>query len=183
MHNLSLTISALVSALALQGCAGVGVAIQGVEVAAASVSRNQWELPAANGDAEAQYRLGKSYCCTGIGFDTQKATEWLCLSARQNHADAQYELARIYSGDVVRSFAPGKLIVGSVRAKESPADAALWMDVAAANGHEDAQKEAEKFQRSLTLEQRATVEQRSVHWRDANCEYDTVFPPIESQKG
>lgn len=49
---------------------------------------------ASNGDAEAQFQLGNSYCCGEGGFyDTAQAAEWWCKAAAQGHAGAKDTLA------------------------------------------------------------------------------------------
>ncbi len=54
----------------------------------------KWFLKSAEqGDAEAQYFLGRWYCSgQGVPKDSTKAVEWYRKSAEQGNADAQYEL-------------------------------------------------------------------------------------------
>ncbi len=51
-------------------------------------------------DANAQFEKGKSLCCGDEdGKDTKQATQWLCMAARRDHPDAQYEMGNIYRSD------------------------------------------------------------------------------------
>ena len=99
-----MSILLLLTSTALTGC--VGVAIEGVRMAAAASARSQNMDAALAGDAEAQYRVGMSYCCmprndAASFFDNRKATDFLCRAARQKHAAAAYELGKIHAGDTV----------------------------------------------------------------------------------
>ena len=59
----------------------------------AQSQRVQWQQKAKAGDAEAQYRLGKAYCCGDQGFfDTEQAVIWWCKAARQGHSKARQAL-------------------------------------------------------------------------------------------
>jgi TPR repeat protein len=59
--------------------------------------RSSLATSAQAGDRDAQFNLGKSYCCGyGPGRDTAKALEFFCMAARQGHAGAQYEIGRYY---------------------------------------------------------------------------------------
>lgn len=55
------------------------------------------------GDAEAQFKLGMTYCC---GFDQTRndvtARIWLCRAALQGNAQAQYQLGRFYDMHAVK---------------------------------------------------------------------------------
>lgn len=65
--------------------------------------RSQWVDTAYRGDAEAQYRLGVSYCyeLTPL-YHTGIATAWLCRASIQGHSKAQYQLANIFVGRVMQ---------------------------------------------------------------------------------
>ncbi len=61
------------------------------------VLQTQWRDAATRGDAQAQYELGKSYCCGwGAGRTDARAVYWFCKAALQNHPLAQYELGRFF---------------------------------------------------------------------------------------
>ena len=87
-------------ALALSGC--VGAVIEGSSAATDMAKRDGLEASAAGGNAEAQYKLGETYCCRvglkmGV-YDNDKATAWMCKAADQGYGQAEYRLAEIYSG-------------------------------------------------------------------------------------
>ncbi len=158
----------------LGGC--VAAAVNTSALAVKGSGRAEVEPRAEAGDAVAQYELGKSYCCMGVGFDTQTATVWLCKAARQGNADAMYELGRIYTGDISRTPAPGQKIRRALSARESPAQAYRWLARAAAAGHEDARTLRDGLEPDLDAAARAQAAELEKSWRDAPCEYDEVFP-------
>ncbi|MDH5738040.1 MAG: hypothetical protein OEZ23_06995, partial [Gammaproteobacteria bacterium] len=84
--------------ISLSGC--IDIAIMGGTYAARSSDRDELQVLAEAGDTEAQYQLGMRWCCFGLGFDTQTATEWLCQAAKSGHVEAQFQLGRIYQGGV-----------------------------------------------------------------------------------
>ncbi len=52
---------------------------------------------ALGGDAEAQYHLGKLYCCGETPeFDNVEALRWWCKSAKGGQRDAMYEVGKLY---------------------------------------------------------------------------------------
>src|SRR5437868_1770557 len=70
-------------ALVLSGC--IGAMIAGGSTAKDMAKRDSLEKAAAAGDAEAQYNLGKTFCCRvglkmGV-YDNEKATFWICKAA------------------------------------------------------------------------------------------------------
>ena len=110
-----------------------------------------WRLAAAQGDVAAQYNLGVM-CAVGDGVlkDDAEAVRWWRLAAAQGDVDAQYALGSVYAGahgglaEVLREAEAGAdpfalfagFLLGSV-----PTDfvlAHMWLNIAAANGHEDA---------------------------------------------
>ncbi len=131
----------------LTGC--VGAAMSASTLAVKSGPRQELQPLAESGDSAAQYELGKSYCCMGVGFDTQTATEWLCKAARQGNADAMYELGRIYQGDVSRTMAPGQKLMQAMNAKESRPHAYLWLSLAASADHPDARARLAKLKKNI----------------------------------
>ena len=59
--------------------------------------KNYYEKAADNGDANAQYYIGKLYYKgKGIEKDYKKAFEYLKKAAEQGHVDAQYYLGKCY---------------------------------------------------------------------------------------
>lgn len=90
--------------VALTGCAGA--VVESARMNNDGLLRDKHMEAALADDSEAQYLVGKSYCCAprndAEGFyNNRKATEFLCQVARQNHAAAAFEIARIHSGDTI----------------------------------------------------------------------------------
>jgi len=166
-------LAALAAATFLTGC--VGAAMNASTLAVKSGPRDELQPLAEAGDSAAQYELGKSYCCMGVGFDTQTATEWLCKSAHQGNADAMYELGRIYQGDVSRTLAPGQKLMQAMNAKESRPHAQLWLSLAASADHPDARKRLAEVSKKISENDGATATRLKAAWRNAPCEYERVF--------
>lgn len=159
----------------LAGC--VAVATNSTTLAVKSAPRDELRPLAEDGDAQAQYELGKSYCCMGPGFDTHTATEWLCKSAHQGNTGAMYELGRIYLGEISRTPAPGQKLRRAMTAKESPAHAHMWLSLAAQADHADAKEALLKLEKKINEKERARAIEMNDTWQDQLCEYDQVFPP------
>lgn len=163
----------LAAANVLQGCAGA--AISSGTYAVKASAREGLSEPAAQGDAEAQYRLGKSWCCMGPGFDTQTATEWLCRAAKQGHPEALFELGRIYDGEISRTPAPGQKIMRLIRAKASPPHALAFFGLAANAGHEDAPARLKDLEQVMDADARHRADALRADF-EGSCEYRSVFP-------
>ena len=157
----------------VQGCAAV--AINTSTIAVKSAPRDELRPLAEAGDAQAKYELGKSYCCMGVGFSTQTATEWLCKAARQGHVDAQWELSRIYLGDVSRTPAPGQKLMKQFRAKKSQTHAYVWLNLAGASGHEKAAEKLVKLSDKMEQDKLAEAKAMAADWQNVNCEYELVY--------
>ena len=162
-----------VMAVVLSGC--VAAAVNTTTIAVKSAPRGELQPQAEAGDANAQYELGKSYCCMGPGFDTQTATEWFCKSARQGNADAMYELGRVYLGDVSRSPAPGQKLLRAISAKRNSTSAYLWLSRAAANNHTDAVAKLDNLKGSISADELAEAINLDASWPNVPCEYSDVF--------
>jgi len=158
-------------------CGCVAVATNSTTLAVKSAPRDELRPLAEDGDAQAQYELGKSHCCMGPGFDTQTATAWLCKSAHQGNADAMYELGRIYLGEISRTPAPGQKLRRAMTAKESLAHAHMWLSLASQMGHAEAKEALLKLQEKIGKEERAYAIEMTDTWQDQPCEYGQVFPP------
>lgn len=173
MKAVCLTALCLASPLVLQGC--VGVAVSGSTYAIKASDRPALQARAAQGDVEAEYLLGKSWCCMGPGFDTQTATQWFCQAAGHGHAGAMYELGRIYDGDVSRTPAPGQKLVRLLTADSSPAHALAFFNLAARQGHAESASRATELNQTAddaTRRQAGLIEADSA----AQCQYEVVFP-------
>jgi len=166
MKTATRTLFVLGLILLASGCAGV--AISSGTYAVKASQRAELEPLARSGDVAAQYELGKSWCCMGPGFDTQTATEWLCRAASAGHADAQYELGRIYDGDVSRTPAPGQKLLRLASARRSEQDSIYWLSRAAGAGHVAA---AERL-----ANHDAKARAAAAGYEPEHCVYDEVIP-------
>lgn len=158
----------------LNGC--IDVAILGGTYAVRSSDRDELQTKAEAGDVEAQYQLGKQWCCFGPGFDTQIATVWLCRAAKSGHMEARYQLGRIYNGEVFRIPAAGPKMMGLVFGAESLVDSYLWHSLAAAEGHEDAMKSLADLDEDLQPGDREMIENMKNNLATTRCEHREVFP-------
>lgn len=160
-------------AIGLTGC--VATTLHSTTLAIKGVPRGELRPKAEAGDAIAQYKLGKSYCCMGPGFDTQTATYWYCKSARQGNSAAMYELGLVYLGDVSRTPAPGQKIRRVLLPKKSPAHAYFWLNKASSLEHADARKKLTILSRQINAKDLATARQYGTDWRNVDCEHKDVF--------
>lgn len=163
----------------LSGCAAA--AIQGASRAADQASILSNEDAAAQGDAAAQYKMGQAHCCTIAGsmgvLNNQEATHWYCKAAQQNNADAQYELGRIYSGDLVRGVnGPAKIGALLTKQPENKPLALMWLQLAAANGNGDAADKAKDLREDMTPAEIAGALIREKSPQAQPCEWNDVYP-------
>lgn len=163
--------------LSTTGC--VGVAINGATIAAKATPRAELEEKALHGDAEAQYELGLSHCCMGVGFSTQTATEWLCRAAAQDHPGAMYELGRIYLGEVSRTPAPLQKVARLATARRSNSHAYYWLNAAAESGHQRANQKLAALDSTLSAQERHAAESFNANSEELACTYNEVF--VDSQ--
>lgn len=130
----------------LQQAADLGLDLAQIELALDFIEAQDqlegmyWlEQAAAQGNAQAQYLLGGQYWSDERGVEDAaegderamrysssdaKALYWTCLAAEQNYPDAQYAMSEAYS--IGRGLPPSR------------AQRRLWLQKAAANGHEEA---------------------------------------------
>lgn len=163
----------------LNGCAAV--AIQGASRAKDQAVIATHESAAEAGDATAQYEVGKAHCCTIAGavgmLNNQTATHWFCLAAAQDNANAQYELGRIYSGDLVRGMnGPAKVAALLTTQAENKPLALMWFNLAAANGHSEAADKAKDIRDDMTPREIADAMLRAKSPGAQPCEWNAVYP-------
>lgn len=165
--------------LALNGCAAA--AIQGASRASDQATILAYEDDAEKGDAVAQYKLGMAHCCTIAGsmgvLNNQKATHWFCKAAYQDNADAQYELGRIYSGDLVRGVNGPAQIASLVTDQPMNKPLALmWFGLAYNNGNPDAADKGKELSKEMTPGEitEAAFRKKSPHSQP--CEWNDVYP-------
>ena len=62
------------------------------KVEQANAERERWQAAATDGDAEAQFRYGNTFCCGEGFYDTDSAVLWWCRAADQGHPQARQAL-------------------------------------------------------------------------------------------
>lgn len=172
-HRKLAAILALGAALAASGCVAAGVG--GATYAVKASQRGGLEAAAETGDPVAQYELGLSHCCMGPGFSTQTATEWLCRSARQGYAPAQYELGRIYAGEISRTPTPGQKLMRVATAKSDPVTSYVWFRLAADGGLGKAESRKADLEQTLTEQELDDASRLVENPAAMPCEYRAVF--------
>lgn len=130
-------------AVILSGCAAV--VVEGAKGGLNSKVRSDYTSAANAGDPEAQFKVGKSYCCSlenveGGYYNTQTATEYLCKAAKQGHGGAAFMLGEIHSGKRAQGASAIRKL-GYAAVPENQVNKQLayyWYSVAAQNQSEDA---------------------------------------------
>ena len=140
--NLNL-ISALFCILILSAC--VGTTIESAQMANDKVTRDKYMESALQGDADAQYMVGLSFCCAPRSdvdafYNNRKATEFLCKAARQNHARSAFQIGNFHSGDRIDGIRWVRRAANLIRGDslENPIIAYYWYPQAKLNGAEEA---------------------------------------------
>ncbi len=152
-----------VLALGLTSCA-VGF-IEMVNSTQASMQRKKWLPAAQQWDPEAQYQVGKTYCCGyQPPFDIHAAIAWYCRAALQGHRNAQFELGRVYAHHLEAYDQSKALNVG-----KDIAQAVVWYALAAAQGHEEAALRRDELARDMTTDEVAGAKQRMGRWKHLYC--------------
>lgn len=170
----------LVCIITLSGC--VSAVVEGGHAVRSEVIVRE-NIEAANaGNAEAQYKVGKAYCCSvheGSGiYNTQTSVEWLCKSARQGYAPAMTKLGKIYSGDVIDGFRLARRIAqGAAGNSTHMPTAVTWLQMAKAQGDADAGALAQELWTDMDAAQRSQTQQTLQYGLNAPCEWNQVFAP------
>jgi len=127
----------------VSGC--VGVALEGAHITHDTSKRDQYMSAAMAGDPEAQYIVGRSYCCAPKNnidafYNNHKATEYLCKAARQHHAGAAFELGKIYIDDTIDGVRWIRRAATAIRGDdlENKVIAYYWFSQANLYGHPEA---------------------------------------------
>lgn len=129
-------------------------------VKAEKISR--WTYAANGGDAEAQYELGKAFCCGKRPYyNTYDALKWFCRAAKQGQRDAMYEIAKIYDNYYKEegSIIPRDEIIAYVyyiKSVEHGNDAAKWP--------------RDRKMNKLSADQRQKAQSMLNKWPDVQCE-------------
>lgn len=160
----------------LTGCAGyTQAAFSAKDLGERRIYQNEAE----EGDAEAQYRLGESWCCS-LGRPThlhnnQTATEWLCKSAHQNFSAAQLELARIYAG---RPFQYNSMKRLAEKIKGAPTNlpaALMWARLAQSNQNDDAADLIKTISAEMSADELARTDHMQETWSSQPCTWDQTI--------
>ncbi len=175
----------LLAAAGLTALLGLGGCISAVTQGAAYTSNQSTisadEEKAKAGDADAQYKVGKAYCCSVIGnnplHNNQKATSWLCKAARQDKAVAQYELGRIYSGHLAKGY---NLLGQAGELVDSPPtnlpQALLWYRLGGTHGMKESDDAAEELSKTMTQAQLLEAGKLESAYPNVPCLWNEVFP-------
>ncbi len=126
--------------------------------------RGEWLAAAKQGDAEAQFRLGKSYCCGyGASYNTSKALYWMCRAGKQGHVEAIYEVGRQLE-EVTDSGLP-------FTGQHFILEAYVWYRQAVEQGgHPLAELYSRQLERSFSAGQMKTIEARQAAWHESGCD-------------
>lgn len=142
-RNFLVLLILLLISFCLPGC--VGVAMEGAHITNATTTRDKYMPAALEGDPEAQFKVGKSYCCAPKNdvdafYNNRKATEFLCKAARQQHARAAFELGKIYTDDTIDGIRLLRRAATAVRGDdlENKQIAYYWYNQAKLHGYKDA---------------------------------------------
>ncbi|UTW03724.1 sel1 repeat family protein [Amphritea atlantica] len=127
----------------LFGCAGA--VVESARMTNDAVTRDNYLSAALEGDAEAQYLVGKSFCCAPSNdaesfYNNRKATDFLCRAARQKYPAAAFEVAKIHSGDTVEGVRLLRRTANFVRGDnlDNKVIAYYWYSQAAQHGYAEA---------------------------------------------
>lgn len=190
LRSLLCLLLALPLLLSLNAC--YSPLVEGAREGVDAAKRPHYDDKAAAGDAEAQFKLGMTYCCEfGPQFerdvtvyDNQKATHWICASAHQGYGPAQLQLGKIYFGKGIRGFGVIRRLsywLGDHRTV--PEIAWVYASVAENNGEKDATKLRSKIEKKLKPEQLSQGQADLAHWQDLPCEWHDVIPPKDAKAG
>jgi TPR repeat protein len=164
--------------IALAGCAGVVTESANIAKDKIMVERNIDRARA--GDAEAQFKVGSSLCCSLMEdrasfYDTDQSVTWLCMAARQAHAPAMLKLGKIFSGDTVDGVRVMRRVTSAaVGSSQNLPAAYAWTRMSADRGNRDAASLADSVWTSMTP---ADKQLASAMYRDglsAECSPDLL---------
>jgi len=156
----------LLSALPLMGC--IQKATHLVRETPGMVERGVIYKNAMDGDVEAQYDLGKNYCCgAGILHDTPQALYWWCQAGRQGQKDALYEIGTLFEN--TRGIVGGEIPV-------DPAKAYAFYTLAEKRHHKEAGIARKRLEKTLSEDDRAKADEIIRFWPNIECELPSTLP-------
>ena len=124
--------------------------------------RSALQALAGQGSADAQYELGRSYCCgRGAGYDKVIAREWFCKAALQGHGGAQYQLGRMMGERMDTHSMPGK--------RQDLIEAYMWYSLAALQNETLAITERDALELDLKSQEILESAKRMRKWQSLEC--------------
>ena len=122
------------------------------EIADYAAARRAWEVCADEGDPKSQFGLGVLYNeGRGVDEDPSRAAYWFRLAARQDSADAQFELG------VMRAMGRDGVAQDAVQAY-------VWFYLAAHNGDVPAEGRRDLVASLLLEDEKAEADRRIAAW-------------------
>ncbi len=127
----------------------------------------RWTYAANGGDAEAQYRMGKAFCCGPRPYyNTYDALRWFCKSAKQGQRDALFEVGKIYSHVYDTKEQPDE---GSLIPNDNLVSY-VYFSKSAEHGNDVAVKYQNSKYAILTDLQKKKAQEMLDKWPDIQCE-------------
>lgn len=162
-------IATCVALLALSGCG-----ITNGQGGTPRTYRFDWEQEAADGDKDAQYKLGRSYCCgRGRSYNTDLAIAWLCRAAIQGQVESQYELANIFANQLSPASSSRTVATDNTDFEK----AYMWYTLAARLGHQQAFANRERIGNMMSKSSVLNGKRLAAQWHDYVC------PSVEAAGG
>ncbi|NDF12514.1 MAG: sel1 repeat family protein [Proteobacteria bacterium] len=141
---------------------------------------------AEHGNAEAEYRLGLSYCCgLGKGYNNEKAFNWFCQSAKRGHSQAMFEVGQMYAHDYQQRgwdwVTYRQLPAKGAYPKRDVLKAYVWYTLAdkTAHGHSQALIQRGKLEKEMTMDLMDQAHQLIENWKEIPC--GTGYMPWDDQ--
>lgn len=158
---------AILLIVTLSGC--VAKAVDLVRKTTPLAERAQLLKMAEGGDVEAQYQLAKNYCC-GLGLfkDNAESLHWYCMAAKQDQADAFYEIGTLFENT--------REIQGSAIPTD-PARAYAFYQLAENRYQKDAGKARQFLERKLNAEQKDKATKIVKDWPNVPCSLPSSLAP------
>lgn len=121
------------------------------------------------GDVEAQYMLGKNYCCgLGVFKDNAEALHWYCMAAKQDQADAFYEIGTLFENT--------RGLQGSA-VPTDPVRAYAFYELAENRYQKDARKARLFLEQKLSQDQKNAAAMLVAQWPNIPCSLPSSLAP------
>ncbi len=127
-----------------------------------------WYKQAQRGDAEAQYALGKSYCCgKRPAYNNHEALFWWCKAAKKGQRDALFGIANLYENahKTEGSILPRDMVM-----------ARTYYALSGQYGHAKAWPKAEELWRGLSGQEQLRAQNMLGQWPNIPCGSDLPDP-------